>query len=159
MKIGVLSDTHLIAPLPELKRLVERHFMDVDKIFHLGDFTDLSIAKYLSDQKELIAVCGNMDPQEIRDEFPTKRQVEISGFRIGLVHGGGPPLGIESRLREQFDDVDVIIYGHTHTSANHRVKKTLFFNPGSPTRSFTGKGTIGILHVEEKIEGQVIEVG
>jgi hypothetical protein len=159
MKIGVLSDTHLIAPLPELKRLVERHFMDVDQIFHLGDFTDLSIAKYLSDQKELIAVCGNMDPQEIRVEFPTKKVIELSGFKIGLIHGGGPPLGIESRLREQFDDVDVIIYGHTHTSANHRVKKTLFFNPGSPTRSFTGKGTIGILHVEEKIEGQVIEVG
>jgi len=159
MKIGVLSDTHLIAPLPELKRLVERHFMDVDQIFHLGDFTDLSIAKYLSDQKELIAVCGNMDPQEIRVEFPTKKVIELSGFKIGLIHGGGPPLGIESRIREQFDDVDVIIYGHTHTSANHRVKKTLFFNPGSPTRSFTGKGTIGILHVEEKIEGQVIEVG
>jgi hypothetical protein len=133
--------------------------MDVDQIFHLGDFTDLSIAKYLSDQKELIAVCGNMDPQEIRVEFPTKKVIELSGFKIGLIHGGGPPLGIESRLREQFDDVDVIIYGHTHTSANHRVKKTLFFNPGSPTRSFTGKGTIGILHVEEKIEGQVIEVG
>jgi hypothetical protein len=100
-----------------------------------------------------------MDLREIRHEFPTKREVEISGFRIGLIHGGGPPFGIEARIREQFNDVDVILYGHTHTPANHRVKEVLFFNPGSPTRPSAGKGTIGILHVGEKIEGQVIELG
>ena len=158
MKLGILSDTHLIAPHPELKKWVDRHFKDVDKILHLGDFTDLSIAKYLSDQKELIAVCGNMDLREIRDEFPTKKEVEISGFRIGLIHGGGPPFGIEARIREQFDDVDVIVYGHTHTPANHRVKEILFFNPGSFTRSSDGKGTLGILRVEEKITGEIIEI-
>jgi hypothetical protein len=158
MKLGILSDTHLITPLPEFKKCVDRHFRDVDKILHLGDFTDLSIAKYLSDQKELIAVCGNMDLQEIRTEFPTKREVEVSGFRIGLIHGGGPPSGIEARIRDQFDDVDVIIYGHTHTPANHRVKEILFFNPGSPTRPFAKKGTIGILHLEENITGEIIEI-
>ena len=158
MKLGILSDTHLIAPHPELKKWVDRHFKDVDKILHLGDFTDLSIAKYLSDQKELIAVCGNMDLREIRDEFPTKKEVEISGFRIGLIHGGGPPFGIEARIREQFDDVDVIVYGHTHTPANHQVKGILFFNPGSPTRTFARKGTIGILHVEEKVTGEIIQI-
>jgi putative phosphoesterase len=158
MKLGILSDTHLIAPHPKFKKWVDRHFKDVDKILHLGDFTDLSIAKYLSDQKELIAVCGNMDLREIRDEFPTKREVEVSGFRIGLIHGGGPPFGIEARIREQFDDVDVIVYGHTHTPANHRVKEILFFNPGSFTRPSDGKGTLGILRVGEKITGEIIEI-
>ena len=158
MKLGVLSDTHLIAPFPGFKKSVDHHFRDVDKILHLGDFTDLSIARYLSDLKELIAVCGNMDLQEIRDEFPKKKEVVISEVRIGLIHGGGSPLGIEARIREQFDDVDVIVYGHTHVPANHRVKEVLFFNPGSPTRPSAGKGTLGILRVGEKITGEIIEI-
>ncbi len=159
MKLGILSDTHLIAPLPEFKKSIDHYFRDVDKIIHLGDFTDIGIARYLSGKKELIAVCGNMDHREIRNEFPPTREIEISRVRIGLIHGGGPPFGIEARIREQFNDVDVILYGHTHTPANHRVKEVLFFNPGSPTRPSAGKGTIGILHVGEKIEGQVIEIG
>ena len=40
MKLGILSDTHMILPLPEFKKWVDRHFRDVDKILHLGDFTE-----------------------------------------------------------------------------------------------------------------------
>ncbi len=158
MKIGVLSDTHLREPHPEFKRLVELYFRDVDVIFHAGDFTDWSIASYLSSLKELIAVCGNMDPPDIRKAFPHQKIVELQGFRIGLTHGGGSPFGIESRIRDEFDDVDAIVYGHTHTPANHRVKNLFLFNPGSPTRSFTDQGTLGIIYLKEKIEGEIIKI-
>jgi putative phosphoesterase len=158
MKIGVLSDTHLKEPHSEFKRIIEFHFMDVAKILHAGDFVDWSIADYLSGQKELIAVCGNMDPPEIGSVFPRKRIVEVGGFRIGLIHGGGPPMGIESRIRNEFEGMDAIVYGHTHTPANYRVKNTFFFNPGSPTRSFIHRPTLGILHVGEKIEGEIIKL-
>jgi len=158
MKIGVLSDTHLREPHPEFKRTIEFHFKDVEKIFHAGDFVDWSIAEYLSDQKELIAVCGNMDSQDIRKAFPQKKIIELKGFKIGLIHGGGPPFGIEARVRGEFDEVDAIVYGHSHTPANHWVKNILFFNPGSPTRSFIHKPTLGILHLGEKIEGEIIKI-
>lgn len=158
MKLGVLSDTHLIVPLPEFKKSIDHHFRDVDKILHLGDFTGLSIARYLSDQKELIAVCGNMDPREIRTEFPGKRVIEISGFKIGLIHGWGWGCKNEVLIRNQFDDVDVIVYGHTHIPVNHRVKEILFFNPGSFTRPSDGKGTLGILRVGEEITGEIVEI-
>jgi putative phosphoesterase len=158
MKLGILSDTHLIFALPEFKKSIDHHFRDVDKIVHLGDFTSLSVARYLSDQKELIAVCGNMDPLEIRAEFPGKTVIEISGFKIGLIHGWGWGCKTEGLIRDQFRDVDVIAYGHTHIPVNHRVKEVLFFNPGSPTRPSAGKGTIGILYVEEKITGEIIEI-
>lgn len=158
MRIGVLSDTHLRDPYPEFKKLIEHHFKDVDMIFHLGDFVDWKIASYLSSLKELIAVCGNMDPPEIRKVFPVRRLIELQNFRIGLIHGGGPPFGIESRIQAEFEDVDAILYGHTHVPAKHRTKKTFFFNPGSPTRSFSNKGTLGILRIGEKIEGEIIEV-
>ena len=77
MKIGVISDTHLREPTPDFKKMIESHFRDVEKIFHAGDFVDRSIADYLSSRKELIAVCGNMDPQDIQKAFPRKRVVEI----------------------------------------------------------------------------------
>jgi putative phosphoesterase len=158
MKIGVISDTHLREAHPEFKKMIEFHFKDVEKIFHTGDFVDWSIAEYLSGLKELIAVYGNMDFQGIRKAFPQKRIVELRGFKIGLIHGGGSPFGIESRIREEFDEVDVIVYGHTHTPANHRVKDIYFFNPGSATRSFIHQATLGILHLGEKIEGEIIKI-
>ncbi len=158
MKIGVLSDTHLRELHSEFKKMIEFQFSDVEKIFHAGDFVDWSVAEYLSSLKDLIAVCGNMDPPDIRKAFPQKRIIELGGFRIGLIHGGGSPFGIESRVREAFDEVDAIIYGHTHTPANHQVKEILFFNPGSPTRSFVHRATLGILRIGDKIEGEIIKI-
>jgi uncharacterized protein len=158
MKIGVISDTHLKEPYPEFKKVIEFHFRDVEKILHAGDIVDRSVAEYLSSLKELIAVCGNMDPPDIRKTFPQKRMVEIGGFRIGLIHGGGSPFGIESRVKGEFDEVDGIVYGHTHTPANHWVRNTFFFNPGSPTRSLWHGATLGILHIGEKIEGEIIKI-
>ncbi len=158
MKIGVISDTHLREPHPEFKRMIESHFKGVEKILHAGDFVDWSVAEYLSSQKELIAVCGNMDSQDIGKAFPRKRIIELKGFKIGLIHGGGPPFGIESRIRGEFDEVDAIVYGHSHTPANHWVKNILFFNPGSPTRSYMHKPTLGVLHLREKIEGEIIKI-
>jgi putative phosphoesterase len=158
MKIGVLSDTHLKEPHSEFKKVIEFHFRDVEKLLHAGDFVDWSVAEYLSSLKELIAVCGNMDPPDIRKAFPHKRIIEIGGFRIGLIHGGGSPFGIESRVKEEFDEVVAIVYGHTHTPANHQVKNILFFNPGSPTRSFIHRATLGILHIGKEIEGEIIKI-
>jgi putative phosphoesterase len=158
MKIGVLSDTHLREPHPEFRKMIEFHFKDVEKIFHAGDFVDRSVAEYLSSQKELIAVCGNMDSEDLRKAFPQRRVIELEGLKIGLIHGGGTPFGIESRIRGEFDEVNVIVYGHTHTPANHRVKNITFFNPGSPTRSFVHRATLGLLHVGEKIEGEIIKI-
>jgi putative phosphoesterase len=158
VKIGVISDTHLREPHSEFKKMIGSHFKNVEMILHAGDFVDRSIAEYLSSQNELIAVCGNMDTPDIRRTFPVKRIVEIGRFKIGLIHGGGSPFGIESRIREEFDRVDAIVYGHTHTPTNHRVKNIYLFNPGSPTRSSIERATLGILYVGEKIEGEIITI-
>jgi len=158
IKIGVLSDTHLREPGPDFKNMIETHFKGVDKILHAGDFVDWSVAEYLSGQKELIAVCGNMDSSDVRRAFPQKRIIELGRFQVGLIHGGGSPFGIESRVRDEFEEVDAIVYGHSHTPANHQVKDILFFNPGSPTRSFIHRATLGILHIGEKIEGEIIKI-
>jgi predicted phosphodiesterase len=77
---------------------------------------------------------------------------------VGLIHGGGSPFGIESRIRAEFEEVDAIVYGHTHMATNRQVKGIHFFNPGSPTRSYGGRGTLGILHFGETLEGEIIDL-
>ena len=160
MLIGVLSDTHLKYVTEEFRSLVGDRFSACDVVVHAGDFTASSVYYDLNKETDgkLLAVCGNMDSREIQKAFPRKRIVELEGFKLGLIHGGGSPYGIESRIRGEFDEVDAVVYGHTHAPANHLVKNITFFNPGSPTRSFIHRATLGILHLGEKIEGEIIKI-
>jgi putative phosphoesterase len=157
MKIGVISDTHLKEPSAELEGIVLAHFKDVDMILHAGDFVDQRIVDFFQ-RWNLVAVCGNMDAGEIRSSLPQKRTIEASGFRIGLIHGWGSPIGLERRVKAELPPLDCLVYGHTHYPANHRRGGLHFFNPGSPTRSFRGPNTIGILSVGKEIKGDIIEV-
>jgi putative phosphoesterase len=157
MKVGVISDTHLLEPSAVLERIVRAHFSDADMILHAGDFVDQRIVDFFR-QWNLIAVRGNMDAGEVRSSLPEKRIIDVSGFKIGLIHGWGVPIGLERRIRGAFAPVDCIVYGHTHHPANHKKGGLLLFNPGSPTRSFTGRNTIGILSLGKEIKGEIIRV-
>jgi putative phosphoesterase len=157
MKIGVISDTHLKELSEELERIVRAHFNDADMILHAGDFVALRIVDFFQ-RWNLIAVSGNMDPGEVRSLLPEKRIIDVSGFKIGLIHGWGSPIGLEKRVRGEFPPLDCLVYGHTHYPTNHNRKGLQFFNPGSPTRSFTGRNTIGILSLGKEIRGEIIKV-
>ena len=157
MKIGVISDTHLREPSEELERIVLAHFSDVDMILHAGDFISQHIVDFFR-QWNLIAVCGNMDAGEVKSLLPGKRVIDVSDFKIGLIHGWGSPIGLEKRIKGEFPPLDCLVYGHTHYPANHNKAGLHFFNPGSPTRSFTGRNTIGILSLGKEIKGQIIKV-
>jgi putative phosphoesterase len=157
MKVGVISDTHLREPSGELERIVLVHFSDVDMILHAGDFVDQRIVDFFG-QWNLVAVCGNMDTGEVKSSLPDKRTIDISGFKIGLIHGWGSPIGLEKRIKAQFPPLDCLVYGHTHYPANHKRGGLLFFNPGSPTRSLTGRNTIGLLSLGKEIKGEIVKV-
>lgn len=156
MKIGVISDTHLREVNSQLVDIYEEYFSDVDMIVHAGDLVSSEIADFLS-QKPLHIVQGNMDSLAIKERFPKKSIVEAGGFRLGLIHGWGSPFGIEGRIRSEFNDVNVIIYGHSHRPANHVDKGVLFFNPGTATGlSVSGSNSIGILEIGETVKGNII---
>jgi uncharacterized protein len=158
MKIGVISDTHLQEVTSQLVRIYEDHFSDVDMVFHAGDLVSMNIVDFLS-QKPFHVVQGNMDCQAIKDRFPEKEIIEVNGFRLGLIHGWGSPFGIEKRIRPEFGEVHAIVYGHSHSSANHKRDDVLFFNPGTASGfSVTRSHSIGILHIAEEISGSIIGV-
>ncbi len=158
MKVGVISDTHLGGYSERLADIFRRHLHDCDLILHAGDLTDIRVLNVF-EGKEIKAVHGNMDSPEVRKSLPDKCHLEIEGHRIGLIHGWGSPFGIEHRVIKAFDDVDCLIYGHTHQAVNEHRDNVLFFNPGSATeRFFTLQNTIGILVIGKRIEGEIIRV-
>ena len=159
MKVGVISDTHLRGPDDRLLDIVRKHFHDVELILHAGDLVDLRVLDAFGD-KDVIAVCGNMDSSRVGVEIPPKRVLQIGRFRIGLIHGWGSPLDLEERIRREFDNIDCIVYGHSHYPANHIREGILFFNPGTACdRRHAGSNTIGILDVgKDTITGRIIAI-
>jgi putative phosphoesterase len=159
MNIGVISDTHLAKPSQALYRLVKEVFADISIILHAGDLTCLEVLEAFSGKK-VITVCGNMDRSDVIEELPKKDVLEIHGYRIGLVHGWGSPWGIEDRIRDSFNNVHAIVYGHTHKPANHIKDGILFFNPGAFSGTFLmGRNrTVGILTIAGNIKGTIINL-
>ncbi|MDO9515391.1 MAG: metallophosphoesterase family protein [Syntrophales bacterium] len=158
MKIGVISDTHLNISDDRLEKIVEDHFHDVALVLHAGDIVNLEVLDVFRG-KEVYAVSGNMDHAPVREIFPEKRVVEIEGRRIGLIHGWGAPSGLEEKILREFEDVECIVYGHTHRAMNEVKGGVLFFNPGSPTdRRFARHNSVGILEIGEEIVGTIIDL-
>ena len=151
MRIGVLSDTHMRS-YREIPKEIVKAFSKVELIVHAGDFTTLEVLEDLRQLSEVKAVRGNMDSAELRSMLPQKELILVEDRRLGIVHGSGGPVGIESRVREWFDQIDVIVYGHTHEPQNEVIGGILFFNPGQARSSF------GILTIEEDIRGEIINI-
>lgn len=76
--------------------------------------------------KEVKAVCGNMDNDKTREKLPGQLIFEIKGFKIGLIHGWGSPGSIEEKILRRIGKVDCVVYGHTHKPANHKEGDVLF---------------------------------
>ena len=158
MKIGVLSDTHLDRVTSDLQKIYERHLIDMDMILHAGDFVSPQIVEFLS-RNDFNGVCGNMDPMEVKQILPNKKVIELGPFRLGLIHGWGSSNGLEERIRTEFQDVDVIVYGHSHRAANHINDDILFFNPGAAIGyTSSSVNTIGFLEIDDVINGKIINV-
>ena len=151
MRIGVVSDTH-ITELSELAAPILAALTKVDLIIHAGDFTGKAVLDGLKSMGPLKAVCGNMDSGELRKILPQKELFLVGGKKIGLTHGSGAPWGIANRVRNMFDDVDIIIYGHSHKANNELVRGSLLFNPGCARNSF------GLLTVDDEISAEIVRI-
>ncbi|MFC2050017.1 metallophosphoesterase family protein [Chloroflexota bacterium] len=151
MKIGVLSDTH-IHLAEEIPQGIVRALSNVDLIVHAGDFVDVAVLEGLKWIGEVKAVHGNMDSMRLRSLLPAKEFLVAEGKKIGIIHGWGGPEGMEQKIRTRFEDVDIIIYGHSHRAKIERIGDVLFFNPGPGFYSF------GILTIEEEVKGEIIRI-
>jgi len=159
MKIGVISDTHLMGLNSFLEEVTERYFSDVDLILHAGDLVSLEVLDTFKG-KELIAVAGNSDPSEVKERLPEKEVISADRFKIGLIHGWGFPLGLRKKVASSFEGIHCIVFGHSHRSANFLRNNILYFNPGSFSSDISSlwRRSIGILTIEEEIQGEIIRL-
>ncbi len=161
MKIAVVSDTHIQRLGEKLPKKILSDLSSADMIIHAGDLVDLSVIEDLNKLKKTIAVYGNMDPPEVRRALQEKQIIEAGKFRIGLTHGGGSPAKILDYVKNIFlqDDVDAIIFGHTHIPVNETRDGILFFNPGSlMDKIFCDFNSYGVLEIDDKITGRIIRI-
>ncbi|MCF8032711.1 MAG: metallophosphoesterase [Desulfarculaceae bacterium] len=156
-RVGVISDTHLSSYDPELARRTAEVFDGVEMILHAGDITDLTVLDAL-EAPQVIAVAGNMDGPPVRANLPVKRTVKVGGFKIGLIHGWGSPMGLPGRVLGEFEGVDAVVFGHSHRPTNLIKQGILLFNPGSYAKGFRGSGTVGILELGQEITGRVLKL-
>ncbi|MFH1888900.1 MAG: metallophosphoesterase family protein [Candidatus Omnitrophota bacterium] len=162
MKIGVISDTHIPDRTEDIPAPILEAFKGVDMVIHAGDLVDLRVIdKLKSVCKNVKAVWGNMDPYEIRKRLPEKEIIEIGKYRIGLIHGYGHPGKLIELITEIFknDNLDMIIFGHSHSAINEKRGKVIYFNPGSATdKIFSPYNSYGIIEINDKIEAKVVKL-
>lgn len=160
MKIGVISDTHIKNPAKMLPNEVFEIFEGVDMILHAGDLLIEEVVLQLEAIAPVIAVAGNNDDYQLVKKYGTRRLIEVEGKNIGLTHGisrGKTYMNAYSEFLD--DDVDCIVYGHSHIPHNEVINNILFFNPGSATqRRFQPHHSVGILYISHKITGEIFYI-
>ncbi len=157
-RIGVVSDTHADSGRALAAELLDG-LSGVDLILHAGDITAWTVLEALAKIAPVVAVHGNCDQSDVRAELPPKRVVAVSRWRIGLWHGSGGLAGLADRAQGQFqgEQIDAVVFGHSHHPWERCEDSVLRFNPGSAAQPrFTDTPSFGILTLGETIESAVI---
>jgi len=161
MKIAIISDTHIPATTDTLPDELISKIKGVDMIIHLGDFTEPSLLDELRKIAPVEAVAGNMDSHLLQRELSQTKILELEGFKIGLVHGFGAPDTLIDYVKGIFKDqeLDCIMYGHSHIPSIDYIDGVLYFCPGSPTEKiFAPYNSFGILEIDDKITPEIIRL-
>ena len=128
MKILVLSDSH--GNVENMARAVEKEQPRL--ILHLGDcWSDAERLRRRFPGIPMEQVPGNCDYRSIE---PAERLLFIEDKRVMICHGH--TLGVkQSMLRAGYkaeeENLDLLLFGHTHRPMVDMRGKTLFINPGS----------------------------
>ncbi|MCA0972338.1 metallophosphoesterase [Halobacillus litoralis] len=157
MKLVVLSDTHIPKKAKQLPERLTEELTAADRIIHAGDWQTLDVYEELKTFAPVHGVYGNVDGEEIQSVFPEKQIIETGGFRIGIVHGHGEKKTTEKRVVEAFEgeELDLIVFGHSHLPLLRFVKNTMLFNPGSVTdKRRLPRYSFGILTLGEELHAE-----
>jgi hypothetical protein len=164
LRILVISDTHIPVVGKELPSVIEEEAKKSDYCLHAGDFINFETFKLISEWTHVYGVCGNMDDSEVRKNLPQKRIIQLEEVKIGLVHGFGDPSNliyyINRVFQKEIEEIDMFVYGHSHSPSDKLIEGKLYFNPGSPTdRIFTPYRSYGILEIQSKtIKRRIVRI-
>jgi len=159
MKVGVLSDTHVPSLVPSLPPVIFDIFRGVDLILHAGDIVELSVLDKLRTIAPVEAVAGNMDDLEVLARLPQKKILTLGRYRVGLIHGKYKMDVQKEMVRKEFDCVDLIVYGHSHTPFWGQIDGVYFLNPGSPTdKRHAPYNSVALLEIGDELAAEIIRI-
>ena len=126
---------------------------------HLGDLVSLEVIEQSEKLCRFEAVRGNCDNPDLRRVLSPMKILEISGARIGMIHSHGGPKEALAIVKQEFSGkVDIALFGHTHIPYCRRENGTLFLNPGSLRSGRGVANSYGILHIDAKPWGEIVEL-
>ena len=134
-RLLLISDTHVPARARRLPDAVWRAVDGADLVIHAGDWVDVATLDALDERAtRLVGVAGNNDGAELHARLGEFAHVELDGLRVGVVHETGPAAGRGARLDAAYDDLDVLVFGHSHIPWDTVTPRGIrLLNPGSPT--------------------------
>jgi len=175
LTLGVISDTHVPDKVARLNPRAVEVFRQaaVHTILHAGDISTPVVIEQLEQVAPVLAVKVNRDWLYF-PRLPRQRVLNFDGVRVGLAHGHGGPFQyiigkyfyytegyrlerFRAPLLAAFQDMDVIIFGHTHRPVNQyevgpSSRRILLFNPGSACctdERDESPPCVGLLHISQ----------
>ncbi len=160
--VGLISDTHIPSRAKAIPNEVFEISNGVNLILHAGDLTQLSIVDELQQLVPVVAVSGKMDRGEVRKRLLKMDSIKVYNWKIGVTHD--PEIFSGTRRMKTIakqNNLNILVFGHTHRPSLKQAEEVLFINPGSPTNplpSFITKPTVALLKItKEKIEPEIIK--
>ncbi|MBM7659696.1 putative phosphoesterase [Bacillus mesophilus] len=139
----------------ELPTELIKELQNTDYTLHLGDWQNMDTYIQFKNFAPIDGVAGNLDDEGIINLFGFKKILEFHGIRIGLVHGHlGKGRSTEARALNSFTDeqVDIILFGHSHIPILKQVNAITLFNPGSPTdKRRQDAFSFGVINIAETL--------
>jgi putative phosphoesterase len=135
VRLLLISDTHVPRRARALPAAVWDEVERADVVVHAGDWVDVSLLDDLEARGARVLGCwGNNDGPELRRRLPEVARETLEGVRFAVVHETGSSNGREARMAAAYDDVDVLVFGHSHIPWDSTAPGGLrLLNPGSPT--------------------------
>ena len=117
--IGLISDTHGL-----LRKEVIENLNDCDLIIHTGDIGKIQVIESLKKISHIEYIRGNCD----KDKNIAKEDkiIDVYNNRIYLIHDISK---IKVDLKKE--NIDIVIYGHSHKHNIYEDDGILYINPGS----------------------------
>lgn len=157
LSVGVISDTH-----SRLNKDVVGSLQNCDVILHAGDIGNVTVLEDLNQfTPHVYSVRGNNDIEDkwpgddisALNKIPHAIELTFNEQRIAMTHGHQFP-AVETRhqkLREQFPQANIIIYGHSHLLVCDQEHEQWVINPGAGgyNRTFRGASCL-VMHYKNR---------
>ena len=157
MKIGIISDTH--GDMRSIEKAIS-YLEKCDLIIHAGDYIDDAEYIHYATDVEVKCVKGNSDLYRFDGDYELTFSVKNKKFFVCHGHYHDVKMGINSLYKlAKREDMDVVVFGHTHIPTYKTIDDIIFINPGSLAypRGKSDK-SFGVLTIDNNISYEEIKI-